>query len=1400
MIKTIIIDLFAQYKLQMKIFTREVNSAHPLFFSFLTAILLLQLPVWSFAQPGNITFSHINYEQGLSNSTIECIMQDHRGFIWIGTRDGLNLYDGKQMTVFRHVNKQVNSISDNYIRYLYEDSDKVLWIGTIDGLNRYNEETKTFTTFLHRAGNAYGLPGNTVNCIMEDQQRNLWVATGGGGLSILDRQTGQFSTFRHSRAKGSISSDTVNYMLQDKSRRIWLGTAKGLNCYDPLKKTFSASIQKQALNIIAIQQDPKGDLWLATANNGLLLYRPSTTNYTSYQHDDARPGSLGNNMVLSLLVDQSGTVWAGTINGGLNIFNEQTQTFSRYSYEPGKTTGLSQRTISSIFQDKQGIFWVGTHRGGVNLYHPHAKKFRVYRQQEVAKGLSYNDVKCFEEDQTGMIWVGTDGGGLNLFNPDSQSFRSFKNKINDPSSLSSDAVLDIAKDKKNRLWIATWGGGLNLMHPGGTFSHFMHDAANPNSISSNFVQYIYQDKKGELWVGTYFGGLNHFDPATKKFRRMYKDPSGTTRLKGNNILAINEDADGNLWVGTDDGGLNCLRQKTQHFEYYFDAEARKPDIRVIFIDHKNRIWVGQSGLYLYDKAKNKFNLFTDKAGLGHQFIKGITEDRHGNLWVSTANGLAMVNPENKKVKLYNTSDGLQAMEFEVNAYLKASNGQMFFGGINGFNVFNPDEIKDNKYVPPVYLTGFQIFNKEINPLTAHSPLKKDISMTSELQLSYNQSSITFTFAALNYESPENNLYAYKLIGFDNTFSYTSTENKANYTNLSPGEYTFFLKAANNDGVWNNKGTALKIIITPPWWLTWWFKLMLFILAIGSIYLLMRYRHNLQVKKLEEIKKEEVHQLQLQFFTNISHEFRTPLTLILGPLEKLQNEVANSATVHAYQIMYRNAKRLMNLINELMDFRKAESGTLKLNVTPGNISIFLREITNEFSIWAAQKDITFTVNDTNLTDDDIYFDRQIVEKILLNLINNAFKYTNEGGHITVSLFFNDEQFQPSLKNELKISNDYKAKRYAYVLVADSGIGISAESIKHLFQRYYRITSSHLGSGIGLAFVKTLTLLHKGFINVYSERSKGTEIIIALPIDETDYNDDEHWIQDKTLLTENFNIENYPLFTDDAMAESSEARAPIEHSKYILLVEDNIELRTFIKDALSPYYTIIEAKDGEEGLLMAKEHYPNLIISDIMMPVMNGIELCRNIKHNEQTRHIPFILLTAKDALESKLEGIESGADFYFSKPLSIHLLLLTLRNIFIQQDKLKERYTTAHQTEIKDIVHSSKDKHFIEQVVNVIESELADVTFDVDRLCLHLNMSRTKLYEMIKRLTGQSIVEFIRTVRLNKAMYIMTHEDISISEVIFRVGIQTQSYFTKAFKKEFGKTPSQFLNDLKDKHK
>lgn len=1380
-----------------------MNPLSPYRFAYLAVVCLL-LHTGSFAQAPTLRFKHMGSEQGLSNSTVETIYQDSRGFVWFGTRDGLNRYDGYQVAVYRYSATDSNSLSDNYIRCIYEDRQHVLWIATINGLNRFNVAGNNFSRYRHQPANDNSLSHNMVTSIGEDSKGRLWIGTFGGGLNVLDRVTGNFRHWRHNAAQpGSLSSDWVNGITTDSSGRLWVGTETGLNLFQEekqgfrlLKNTTDSTPEHNVIRTMCC--DRQGQLWLGTEEKGLLLFSPATGSFTAYAHQEKDPSSLSGNQVRALLADSKGRLWVGGVNGGLDLFQSTTHTFYHYQNEPENSWSLSQRTVSAIFEDRQGNLWVGTHRGGINIYTPGAEKFRLYQQQPSANSLSYNDVKAFCEDSRGNIWIGTDGGGLNLFDRVHQTFRHFKYDAYQPSAIGSNEILSITEDQQGDLWIGTWGGGLNRYHPGsGAFTRLTHRPGDAGSISSNYVQKVLEDSKGRLWVATYYGGLQLYDRATGKFTRVAGEAGTAQAISGNNVVSLAEDRQGHIWIGTDDGGLNCYTPATGQVAHYFTGDEKMPDLRVLFIDSKGRLWVGQTGLYLFDPVKNSFSLYTIQAGLASEFIKGIAEDAQGYFWIATSNGITRFRPSTQQYKKYNTGDGLQGLEFEANAYLQTRDGQLYFGGINGFNAFYPSDITASHFLPPVYLTDFQLFNQKVVPAVDDSPLQQDISVTQSITLRYNQSSFSFGFAALDYTASQNNQYAYKLDGWDRGWNYVGSERKASYTNLDPGTYVFRVKASNNDGVWNEVGTAVTIHITPPFWKTWWFMLLVFAAVFYILYSVLAFRRRSELKKIGEKKREEVHQLKLQFFTNISHEFRTPLTLIVGPLEKMIRESAGSSYLHYYKLMQKNAYRLLNLVNELMDFRKVETGMLQLKVMPGNPVSFLHEVASDFEEWAAEKDIRFTIKDTVYTG-DVWFDNQVLEKIIFNLLNNAFKYTSAGGEVILELLPSLQVFKPAFPHELVLPHEHKAIQYLHIRIADNGIGITAESLSHLFERYFRVNENHLGSGIGLAFVRSLTFLHKGSIRVYSQRDKGTEVIVSLPVSKEDYTTEEQWLGEPAhkarqleSLVSNHQYQFAAPLDNVAVKNDTGPQLPL-----LLIVDDNSELRAFLKEALAADYRIAEASDGQMGFEKAKEVLPDIIISDVMMPVMDGIAFCKLIKENIDTSHIPFMMLTAKTALSSTIEGAASGADFYFGKPLSMELLQITIRNTLEQKRKSKERFLKDYYYEAKELVHSSKDKEFMDTLLTLIEAQLMNPDLDVSYLCSSMGMSKTNLYQKIKQLTGQSVGDFVRTIRLKKAIYIMTHEDVAISEVILRIGIQTQSYFTKAFKKEFGKTPSQFLQELR----
>lgn len=827
-------------------------------------IALLWLPLFSFSQISGSRFRHITNDQGLSNTSINCIYQDSRGFMWFGTRDGLNRYDGVKITVFRNNPAKSNTISDNFIRSIYEDADHQLWIATSMGLNCFDPVTNRFYQFTHQANNGNSLSSNVVNALTSIGSK-LYIGTSGSNFDfdIYDKATHTFNHYR--RQAGKAVSDTINCMYREGST-IWMGTQNGLIRYDPKQgKSVAFSLGFPAV-VTAIAPGIDGRLWLATSNTGVVLFDPKTNTNHRYTHLESDGGSLSQDIATSVMRDKLGQIWVGTVNGGLNIFDAKTNSFFKYPPKPEDMGSLSNTTVSALYQDNQGNVWVGTHRGGINLYTADVDKFKLYRQGSAANALSYNDVKAFFEDSKGNIWVGTDGGGLNKFDPKTETFRQYRHQAGNPNSLSSDAVQTIGEDAAGHIWVGTWTGGLNMLDEQvGTFSAYKHNAHDPNSISSDFLQQTLLDSKGNFWVTTYGGGINLLDAHTRKFTRFTTSPNGAGKISGSDVVSVAEDKQGNIWFGTDDGGLNKYTPSTGKIAHYFDKEQRKTDSRVLFADNEGRFWVGMNGLYLLDQQSNTFKLYTTKYGLGNDvFIKGITEDDNHRLWISTSNGLTRLDPATGQAHQFNTGDGLQNSEFEANSYLKARDGRMYFGGIRGFNSFNPANISTNTFVPPVYITDFRVFNQSITVGDSTVDMPADISFTKNITLNYKQSSIDFTFAALNYIVTRNNQYKYKLDGIDTGWNKAGMERRAVYTNLSPGTYTFHVIASNNDDVWNEQGTSITIVVTPPFWATWWFRTLLIVIIVAGAYGFYSYRINAvkkQNEKLERLVQERTQQLQ-----------------------------------------------------------------------------------------------------------------------------------------------------------------------------------------------------------------------------------------------------------------------------------------------------------------------------------------------------------------------------------------------------------------------------------------------------------------------------------------------------------------------------------------------------------
>jgi signal transduction histidine kinase/DNA-binding response OmpR family regulator len=964
--------------------------------------------------------------------------------------------------------------------------------------------------------------------------------------------------------------------------------------------------------------------------------------------------------------------------------------------------------------------------------------------------------------------------------------------------------MQILSDSCESLWIGMWGGGVDHLDKNG------HRIKNYKlegvlGCGDNNVITLYEDKHQNMWAGTAGSGLFLYNKLQDGFVQIVDKKDSLKLLNNAFVVSIFEDEYNQLWVGTL-YGLVCIkkdRKGSYLFTKFYHNNNRgsisSNRIITIFEDSRKNLWFGTEdmGLNLYNKRDNTFTVFQKQDGLPNNSIKGILEDNHGYFWISTNKGISKFDPVAKTFRNFTQADGLNSNEF-YKSCLKTKTGELFFGGNKGFNVFYPDSIKNNTFVPPVYLTDLKIYNKSVIIGEKGSPLQMHISLTHKIVLTHKQTTFTIEYAALNYTRSSRNQYAYMLEGLDHDWNYVGSNNNATYTSLNPGTYLFKVKGSNNDGLFNPSPTVLEITVLPPFWLTKWafavYFFVFFALLSAFIKLQMiriKQLHDLKMERMKRGKDEELNHMKMQFFTNVSHEFRTPLSLILSPLEsiissgKLKSELKDQLT-----IIYKNADRLFRLVNELMDFIKIEDDNLNIAAQAGNIVEFTHEISTYYNDVAQRRRIEyqFVANEDEIS---VWFDRDKIEKVLHNLLSNAFKFTPDDGKISLNLekiTVNNNKLEQGDQIERLSSGDY-----FMITITDNGSGILSEHLDKVFDRFFQSYEKdklfQTGTGIGLFLTKSLVELHHGKIWVTSEKWKETSFTVVLPLGNRHFKSDE-----LVTLPDGINVLYTPQVTSEAGIDEVKSNSLKESLPLILVVEDNFELRNYIISVLSPTYKVLEASNGKQGFELALKRVPDLIISDIIMPEMSGIELCRHVKEEITISHIPIVLLTAKVTVENKLEGIENGADAYITKPFNVRILEATLKNLIETRQKLFQRFSQEAFLLPKELSNNPLDQDFLEQAIDYIEKNMADESLSVEKLASQLCISRSQTYRKIKALTGQSATEFLRIVRLKKAVKLMECGELNVSEIAFKVGFGTPHYFTKCFKEHFGKLPSEYMSD------
>ena len=1256
--------------------------------NFLLAVLHLVSLSAGFCQQGNPKFKHLTSRDGLSQDHVNAIFKDHKGFMWFATDEGLNRYDGYRFFSYKHDPENKNSITNSFVYDILEDQQRNLWIATAGGLDKFDRKKNRF---IH-----YNPPGKKIfiRDIFLDHDQEMWLGTT-EGLYLFDAEKETFIAYRNEEIH-DLNNDFIYSIAQDDDGELWLATKHGLNRFNYQKETFRtythAPGDKKSIGsswVRCVYKDSKGNLWAGTVGGGIARFNRNDNSFVNFRHNPDDKSSLSHDDILSFAEGNDGKLWIGTENGGISVFNPSLESFTTYQYDIFDERSLSNNSIYAIYKDDIGNMWIGTWSGGINFLPNVGEKFVHYHQTTNTKNsLSNNIILAIAEDSQGIIWLGTDGGGINRYDPQRNRFTNYRHDTKNKNSPGSDHVISIIEAEKGVLGIGYHRGGFDLFDiETEKFIHHLPEPNNPNSLSVSSVNVVFKDRDGDLWIGTWGGGIGLYEKASKGFTWYRQDLPGKA-ISNNFIHAIGEDQDGYLWIGTD-VGVNVLDKHTGKIVLYqndpHDKTTLSNNIVVDFkTDRAGNLWLASAvGLNQFNKETRTFTVFTEKNGLPNNMIRGMQEDRNGNLWISSNKGLSKFNPVTKVFRNYSFEDGLQGNQFKPHSSHTDQGGQMYFGGSNGFNVFYPDSLKENTFIPPVYLTDLQVFNKSITAGDKDSILLQDISEAKEISLSYRQSVFTLEFAALNFTLPEKNMYAYTLDGFDTEWNYVGHKRTATYTNLDPGTYEFRVKAANNDDLWNKQGTSIKIIIKPPYWLTWWFKTIAGVVAGGVVYLLIRTRLN-RINKQKAVLEREVKQrtaevlqqkealvaqaenmqtlndqLQAQtdflqgmnmeivmkseeaeaarleaeranqakgiFLATMSHEIRTPMNGVIGMASLLEDTTLTSEQREYTQIIRTSGEGLLTVINDILDFSKIESGKMELEEKDFDLRTCIEEVLDVFATKAASTGLDLLYQLNNDVPNNVVGDCLRLRQILLNLVGNAIKFTHHG-----EIFLG---VHVTKKNNHELVLGFE--------VRDTGIGIPEDKLNRLFKAFSQVDASttrkYGGTGLGLAIAEKLVGLMGGRIWIESTVGKGTSFFFTLKTKPSDQP-----------------VQTY-VHSNMAFLEG----------KKVLVVDDNSTNSIILKTQLELWKLVPTlASSGRRALEILSHHPPfDLVITDMQMPEMDGLQLGKSI--HEQFPTLPIILLSSiGDERNAQYDQIFTSV---LSKPVKQNLLCRTILIAFRKYD-------------------------------------------------------------------------------------------------------------------------------------